>query len=66
MTPVTLETTPSQRPARPESLTGPRPSPPHPGPAARVEHPEADWGQLLRALRGSDEDDLPLFGRLPA
>jgi hypothetical protein len=66
MTPVPLETTPSQPPARPEPLTGPRPSPSHPRPAARAEHPGADWAQLLRALRGSDEDDLPLFGRLPA
>jgi hypothetical protein len=28
--------------------------------------PEPDWRELLRALRATDEDDVPLFGRLPA
>ena len=26
----------------------------------------ADWPRMIDALRGTDEDDLPLFGRLPA
>ena len=25
-----------------------------------------DWPQVAQALAGSDEDDLPLFGRFPA
>jgi hypothetical protein len=25
-----------------------------------------DWTELLRALPATDEDDVPLFGRLPA
>ena len=26
----------------------------------------ADWPRMIDALRGTDEDDLPLFGRFPA
>jgi len=28
--------------------------------------PAPDWPRVIDALRGTDEDDLPLFGRLPA
>jgi hypothetical protein len=27
--------------------------------------PAADWPRVVAALRATDEDDLPLFGRLP-
>jgi hypothetical protein len=27
--------------------------------------PAEDWARLIRALAATDEDDLPLFGRMP-
>jgi hypothetical protein len=51
---------------------------PHPtAPASASTRPEApdrrdswelpaEWPQLIRALAGTDEEELPLFGRFPA
>ena len=32
---------------------------------ARDGVPPVDWPRVVAALRATDEDDLPLFGRLP-
>ena len=32
----------------------------------RLLAPDATWPQVIRALAATDDDDLPLFGRLPA
>ena len=34
--------------------------------AGRTDAPAPDWPRMIDALRGTDEDDLPLFGRFPA
>jgi hypothetical protein len=37
-----------------------------PPPAGRPPLTGCDWPQVMRALAGTDDDELPLFGRFPA
>jgi hypothetical protein len=48
-------------PSEPASAST-RPDPPDPGDSRGS---TTDWPQLIRALAGTDEDELPLFGRFP-
>jgi len=71
MTRRALEITRTDRRA---ATAGPPPSLRGAGPAPGVavprrgahEAPSPDWPRVIDALRGTDEDDLPLFGRFPA
>jgi hypothetical protein len=40
-------------------------SQPGAGPAVR-ERTTQEWDEIVRALTATDEDDVPVFGRLPA
>jgi hypothetical protein len=44
------------------------PEPAGPEPTGREERdaPRLDWPEVVRLLAATDEDDVPLFGRLPA
>jgi hypothetical protein len=57
MTVSTLEPTAPER-----TDASARPAPPALLPAPT----DAEWPRLIRALAGTDDDELPLVGRLPA
>jgi hypothetical protein len=44
----------------------PKPAGPEPAAPAEGDAPTLDWQEVVRLLAATDEDDVPLFGRLPA
>jgi len=71
MTRRALEITRTERraatPGPPPSLRGAGPAPAGAPPRRGArEASSPDWPRVIDALRGTDEDDLPVFGRFPA
>jgi hypothetical protein len=44
----------------------PEPAGPEPTVPGERDAPALDWPEVMRLLAATDEDDVPLFGRLPA